>query len=199
MPSWWALDRPASDQFAVALIPVVVVLAQHDHAAARTYLETVIRWVLGQSDFGAGGLGLGTMNDTPREVVERLFNGAGGSTTLEASRSSYILTVVLDLCLALGELDLLEAVIEDARVLGLTPCTTVAVGEDTFQRGGGNVVPVLRMSYDRTGRIHPAAPATTPALNAKDVMLLVASCRSRHYTDAIATLLAAGGPGTVQG
>lgn len=182
--------RPISDQFAVALIPIATVLRRHDPQAAADYLRAVARWTMERHDHAHAGLGLGSMDETPREVVERLLGGSLESTTVSRSQSTYVLTVLLDLCISAEERELFEAVHNDAKALRLTPCSTSA-GKRTevFRRAGGPVRPVPRITYEADGSATPEREQDSgwPPL---ETLLLTASCRSRHYTTPVNALLA---------
>lgn len=181
--------RPVSDQFAVALIPIVMVLRRHDPGAAADYLRAVARWTMERHNPAHAGLGLGSMDETPRDVVERLLGGWLESTTVSRSQTTYVLAVLLDLCLSAEEKDLFEAVLSDAEAFRLTPCST-SVGKrvETFRRAGGTVRPVPRIVYAADGSATPEREQDSgwPPL---DTLLLTASCRSRHYTASLAALL----------
>lgn len=182
--------RPVSDQFAVSLVPVAIVLHRVDPDAGRAYLEAVSKWLLDRSDPALGGLGLGLMEESPREVVERLLGGSSEATHPSRTLTSYVLTVILDLCLAAGYVDLYRDVLADSRTLRVTPDTTaVARGKrETFRRAGGPVQIVPRIEYGPDGPTYPTLPAESgwpPA----DTILLTATCRSRHYRGALEELL----------
>lgn len=181
--------RPVSDQFAVSLVPIAIVLHRQNPQAAADYLKAVARWLLDRSDPSQAGLGLGSMYEPPREVVERLLGGWLESTNVSRSQSSYVLTVILDLCLSTQQSDLFSAVRTDADALRLTPYTT-SVGKrpDTFRREGGPVRPVPRIAYDTDGSVTPPRKRDS-GWSPRDTLLLTASCRSRHYTDSITALL----------
>lgn len=181
--------RPVSDQFAVSLLPIVIVLHRQDRRAAADYLKAVARWTLDRSDPAKAGLGLGSIDESPRIVVERLLGGWLESTTLSRAQSSYVLTVILDLCLGVGESDLFAAVRSDAEALRLTPSSSSVGGRpETFRRAGGPVRPVPRISYEADGSATPQRERDSgwPAL---DTLLLTASCRSRHYANSYVALL----------
>jgi len=127
------------------------------------------------------GLGLGTMDDNATSVIERLLGGAFEATTVSRSLSSYVLTVLLDLCVALDEQNLYEDVLADARALGITPCTTevCAGATETYRRVGGPVVPVPRLQCSEGGSRSPDISRATE-LDPEAVLLLTAACRSRH-------------------
>lgn len=178
--------RLVSDQFAVSSIPVTCVLHRRDPQAAASYLRSVARWVLDRSDPNLNGFGLGTMDESPLEVTTRLFGGALEATALEPSRMSYALTVVLDLCLAVGESALFAAIYEDSKTLRIVPCTTTAPATaESFRRAGGPIRPVPRLEYAPDGSTTPRR-RTSSGYSSEDTLLLVAACRSRHYTDTIA-------------
>ncbi|WP_168443163.1 restriction endonuclease [Microbacterium sp. K35] len=181
--------RPISDQFAVSIIPTVLVLHRRDPATAAAYLRSVAKWLMDRTDPAFNGLGLGTMDDNPRSVVERLLGGVLEATTLSRSLSSYVLTVLLDICVALDEQDLYRDVLSDARALGITPCTTKVRSDaaETYQRAGGPVIPVPRLEYREDGSKSPDASRATE-LDAEAVLLLTAACRSRHDLAAVVSL-----------
>lgn len=176
--------RPVSDQFAVSLIPIVCVVHRRDPEAAAQYLRAAATWLMQRTDPTLNGLGLGTMDESPRDVVDRLLGGCLTATSLSPSRASYVLTVILDLCLATSHVDLFDAVLSNARNLQMTPCTTKVASGENFRRAGGGVIPVPRMEFKDHVLAYPALP-TSSGWSSSDTTLLVASCRSRHYTDAI--------------
>lgn len=96
-------------------------------------------------------------------------------------RRSYVLTVLLDICVALDEQDLYRDVLSDARALEITPCTTKvrADAAETYQGAGGPVIPVPRLEYREDGSKSPDTSRATE-LDAEGVLLLTAACRSRH-------------------
>nr|WP_244630544.1 MULTISPECIES: hypothetical protein [unclassified Microbacterium] len=178
-------SRPVSDQFAVSPIPITCVLHRRDPQAAAAYLRSIGRWLLDRSDPALNGLGLGTMDEAPLSVTSRLLAGALEATTLEPSRMSYVLTVLLDLCLAVGRRDLFAALYEDSRTLHLVPSTTtVPADAESFRRAGGPVRPVPRLEYAPDGSTTPTRRKSS-GCSSRDTLLLVAACRSRHYTDDI--------------
>lgn len=160
--------RPVSDQFAVSIIPIVCVLQRTNPMAAAEYLRSVATWLMNRSDPDKVGLGLGTLEESPRAVVERLLGGALASSSLVLNRSTYLLTVLLDLCLALNQIGLLADVLADARALRLTACTTTVPAEsETFRRVGGAVIPVPRVEYTTNGRTYPQSSSRAPSLRSR--------------------------------
>lgn len=183
------VTRPVSDQFAVSLLPIAVVVHRDSTDDARTFVRAVATWLIDRSDPSKHGLGLGSMDESPRAVIDRLLGGALESNTVTRTYSSYVLTVVLDLCLALGDTSLYDDVCADAGTLRITPRATSVRGKpEMFHRGGGAVMPVPRLAYDTGGAVTPKLAADA-GLPAPDTMLLVAACRSRHYTAAVTNLL----------
>lgn len=173
--------RPVSDQFAVSLIPITLLVHRAIPARAADFLKKVAKWLMDRHDPERGGLGLGNITEKPPHVVERLLGGYLAVTNVPRSQSSYVLTVLLDLCLALGENRLFNDVLADAQSFRITPCTTtVGSKTETFRRGGGPVHPVPYLDYGPE-RGTASQPPSNVCWSATDVLLLVASCRSRHY------------------
>ncbi|NJI58612.1 restriction endonuclease [Microbacterium oxydans] len=181
--------RPVSDQFAFSLIPITVVLHRSDPQRAAAYLRSVAQWLMERSDPERAGLGLGSMDETPLTVVERLLGGWLETTTLTRAQTSYVLTVLLDLCVAADLTDVFTDVRSDAGALRITPdATSVGTRRETFRRAGGTVRPVPRIMYDADGSATPPRDIECewPPL---DALLLLASCRSRLYTGTLTALL----------
>lgn len=182
--------RPVSDQFAISVIPIVAVLHRFAPHLASVYLRSVARWLIERSDATAGGLGLGAMDESPRMVVERLLGGWLETTEVSPSQSSYVLTVILDLCVAAGLADLYNDVRTDAEAMRITACaTSVGAREETFRRGGGTVRPLPRIEYHADGSTTPPRDLDC-AWPGADAVLLMASCRSRHYMSTLREILA---------
>lgn len=181
--------RPVSDQFAISLVPITAVVHRSAPHLASTYLRAVARWLMERSDAAAGGLGLGSMDEPPRMVVERLLGGWLEATELSPSKSSYVLTVILDLCIAAGLTDVYDDVRADAEAMRITACaTTVGAREETFRRGGGTVRPLPRIEYHADGSASPPRDLDC-AWHGADALLLTASCRSRHYISTLREIL----------
>ncbi|GGC96868.1 hypothetical protein GCM10011512_24860 [Tersicoccus solisilvae] len=173
--------HPVGDLFAPSVVAVTVMLATSDHAAAKAYLSRVARWVLDRYDEDLAGLGLASLAEDEERTAERLLGGSLASTTLDRRTSSYLMTVVLDLALHLGEMDLYEAVRDNVSALRVVPHATSA--DETkarWARGGTDVWPLPRVEFE-SWDVQIARPAqnspTSPVLS----LLLAAGCRSRHY------------------
>lgn len=180
--------RPVSDQFAISLLPITLTVRREDRQLARSYLRSCATWMMDRHDPELDGLGLGSMEDAPISVVQRLLGGLLDATDLTISRSSYVLTVVLDLALELEELELYSDILADANALQLTPLTTtVGTRPENFRRAGGAVIPLPWLEYGTSGRVRPDLPRESP-WTADDALLLMASCRSRHYLEGVTAI-----------
>ncbi|KUH82203.1 hypothetical protein AU186_10275 [Mycobacterium sp. GA-1999] len=99
--------------------------------------------------------------------------------------------VVLDLLIAIGDMELYDAVRSNViDVLRMAPCSTAAKEvEADWRRGGNHVWPQPRVDYGPPGASPPAHHSHLPPVPPKDALLLTAVCRSRHYPQAIIQLL----------
>jgi hypothetical protein len=183
--------RPPADQFAASLIPPTIALARSDRVAAIAFLRLVSEWLLDRHDPAHGGLGLGDLEEDEEVAVERLLGGALTSTQRQPRRQSYIATVVLDLMIALGAEELYEAVRENFEALRIV--STISAADEKkadWRRGGHSVWPQPRVEYRPWKEPRPNQHSQAPPVSPIDAVLLSAVCRSRHYPDAVASLLA---------
>jgi hypothetical protein len=185
-PGTW---RPPADQFAVSLVPPVVVIARDDPASAVKYIKSVCNWLLDRHDSLCSGLGLASLDEDEQVAAERLLGGSLESTKLDRRRASYVATVVLDLLLILRIDDLYEAVLVNLKALQIFPITTTANElKANWLRGSGSVWPQPSINYE-SGEA-PEHHAKSPPVAARDALLLSAVARSRHYPRAISELIA---------
>ncbi|MFZ1282923.1 MAG: hypothetical protein WAQ75_02240 [Propionicimonas sp.] len=181
--------RPPSDAFAVSIVPVVCALGRRGRDSASDYLRLVARWLLDRHDDELGGLGLASLDESEEVTVERLLGGKLSGTTLERRRPSYLLAVVLDLFIVLGDQARYEAVRDQARALRIVPTMTYAhESESWWLRGGPAVWPQPNIPYGDWGAM-PVHHAVSIEVAAIDAVLMAAVCRSRHNVNAIAEVL----------
>lgn len=183
--------RPPSDQFAVSVIPAVIVLARSDPDAARAFLKDVVTWLLDRHDPAQSGLGLGSMDEPEYVVAQRLVGGALETTGLDVRLSSYLATVLLDLCVVLGASDLFEALLANIRALRIVPCLTAADERlARWRRGGTHVHFHPRVDYGPWAATRPPHHGWVSLLDPRDSLLLSAVCRSRHNVQSVASWIA---------
>jgi hypothetical protein len=182
--------RPPSDAFAVSIIPLVCVLGQADSRGASDYLRDVAQWVLDRYDEGLSGLGLASIDESEEASVERLLGGRLSGTTLEGRRSSYLIAVVLDLLLVLGDQVRYEAVRDQVRALRVQPSMTYAdESVSKWCRGGPDVWPQPNIGYQEWSAPRPRHHDQDASVSALDATLLTAVCRSRHSMRAVSDTL----------
>lgn len=188
--------RPPSDQFAVSVIPIVAVVAANDQAAAVAYLTKTAKWLLDRHDLGTAGLGLASLDESEEVTAERLVGGPLECTKLEIRYSSYLTTVLLDLCLVVdGAGDLFDALRENVQAMRIIPCLTAADEQRAqWRRGGATVYWHPRVDYRPWGVAPPLHHAWDPPVQAPDALLLTAVCRSRHYVRAVQAWIAEAPP-----
>ncbi|MDI6626464.1 MAG: hypothetical protein QME72_01940 [Rhodococcus sp. (in: high G+C Gram-positive bacteria)] len=180
--------RPPSDQFAVGVLPAVVVLATADRVTARSYLRRVSQWMLDSYDQGKSGLGLGGIDESESVQFERIAGGRTTLTTLECRRSSYLVCVVLDALWVLGEGDLYDAVRQNAFAVEIVPSAVRAREEHSrWRRGGKSVYPQPRVDYPEWSERADAEQHNIQ--EALDSILLAAVARNRHDPGAYKVLL----------
>lgn len=178
--------RVPSDQFAASIVPVVSVLASDDMEAARAFLRNVGLWLLDRHDPEKAGLGLGSLDESEEVAVERLLGGGLSTTLLEIRRMSYLATVLLDLCLLSGGLELYAALRTNFETLQVVPYITAAnehIGQ--WRRGGTGVHLHPRVEYGATADPAPIHHSFDGGLDPRNALLLGAVCRSRHDVGAI--------------
>lgn len=181
--------RPPSDQFAIGVVPIAIVLSNVSLDAARDYLATVARWLVDSYDSSLSGLGLGSLDEDEVSAIERLLGGPLEVVSLERRQSSYLACLVLDLCLLIGATELYSAVLDNLDAVRVVPSMTAADERTAhWRRGGGTVVPVPRVDYGGPGTEAAHHRWPSPA-STREVLLLQAACRSRHYFLAIADAL----------
>lgn len=179
--------RPISDRFAVSVAAPLVVLARRDRSAARDYLRALAKWVIscyGDSQFG---LGISSIDESDEVAVERLLGAALESTKLASRRSSYLATVLLDLLVITGAVDLYGALRKNLSALRVVPSGTSADESIArWRRSGTGVWPEVRIEFEDT-------PTTTtlvrPHIPAIDALMLASVCRSRHDATSIRALV----------
>lgn len=183
--------RPAADQFAAALVPPTLVLAKTDRTAALSFLRSVSDWLSDRHDAALNGLGLADLEESEELAIERLLGGSLTSTKCQPRQQSYIATVVLDLLIALDAEELYEAVRMNFQAVRIVPTITAAdENEADWRRGGNDVWPQPNVEYLPWNEPRPRHHAQHPTVSSVDALLLSAVCRSRHYVDAFASILA---------
>lgn len=188
-----ACIRPVSDQFAAAIAPVALALARlRGKEAARNYLARCAKWTLDRYDASESGLGLAALEESEEVACERILGGTLSSTSLDRRSGSYVSTVLLDLCTALGLTDLYESLRHNFNAVQVVPSSTRADESTTrWARGGLGVNPHPRLDYAR-GDEQPRAAHHEWTLAGPsapvDRLLLAASCRSRHSFTALQQL-----------
>ncbi|GAB3584714.1 hypothetical protein GCM10027406_31590 [Leifsonia lichenia] len=183
--------RPVSDQFAVSLLPVAMVLGAKNPAAAITYVRSIAIWLLDRYDPDKAGLGLASIGEPELVAVERLLGGAFDVTETTRRPSSYLVSVVMDLCILLGARDLYDVMLDNLTALRITPEMEAAnENKAHWRRGGDGVHPHPVVTYQAWGSPLPPHHQWTVDATACDAMLLTASCRSRHYPSILRAWLA---------
>lgn len=182
--------RPPSDAFAVAIIPTVCVLAVHDPAAAAHYLRRVAQWTLDRHDDHLAGLGLGGIDESEEHVIERLLAGALTSTTLDRRTGSYVMSVVLDMLLVLGEASLYDGVLGQAEAVQMHATGVYADEYRARWRRSGAIWPQPNITYESASGTAPPHHAAT-GRDALTDLLLTAVTRNRHHPAAVTSLIRA--------
>lgn len=174
-------SRPPSDLFASSVVATTVMLNSIDGRAARTFLRRVAQWTLDCYDDTRAGLGLASLDEDERITASRLLGGALTVGAPPQRSGSYLLTVILDLALHLGEHELYEAILDNALALQIAPESRRADEEKArWRRGGRDIWPHPRVNFERWER-QIARPLLTSGAGGALALMLLASCRSRHY------------------
>lgn len=111
--------HPISDRWAVSLLPAALLAYQAEPAVVEQYLREIVRW-LGDHHEGEA-LGLAPADADPQEEVDYLLGGALEHVERRRRRTSYVATVVLDLCAALELPEVYEVAYNDFDAVDVTP------------------------------------------------------------------------------
>jgi hypothetical protein len=129
------LAHPISDRYAVSLVPACVAIALADPRAAAMVLQSATVWLCDR--YERGEMGLPSAEHTPAGELEHLLGGSFEWTRVERRRSSFLASILLDLC-AVFELEALYAdVRNDVEAVGINPAVIrLADGADQYLRTG---------------------------------------------------------------
>lgn len=186
-----ATARPISDQFAVSLIPIVMLLAAKDPALAIAYVRSTAQWLLDRYDAAKAGLGLASVGEPELVAVERLLGGALDFTETTVRPSSYLASVIMDLLMLLDAKELYETMLANLAAYRIVPEIEAANEERArWKRGGEGVHLHPVVTYNGWGSPPPLHHKWTVGVNPRDALLLTAACRSRHYPSMLQEWLA---------
>lgn len=187
------LARPLSDQYAVGMIPVVKVIARESPDSAVELLRRCAVWMC--DAYEPGQLGLAGVDADPREEIERIIGASLEAVNHERRVGSMLATVLLDLCAALGLIDLYADLYNDIYAVRMYPqVLRLAEGADEYIRTGfGNRIdPHVDFAEqlgasDLVASHHrdPAGSALLSAGRAWDLLAILSALRDRHYVCAL--------------
>ncbi len=176
------IRRPISDEHGVSIAAIAIAMCQLDIDSAYRYVVDVSQWLLDRYDPDQSGLGIAGLDESRESVAARLIGGAFDSSP-ERRQSSYLATVVLDLCIYLGARNLYETLLDNLAAIQVTPCLTSADEQKAaWRRGGDHVWPDPNPGFNRANmsRTHRGnEPIESPGLS----ILVSLLTRSRHYPE----------------
>lgn len=177
------MGRPLSDRWASSLICAVLSTFRDAPAEVAELLETVIIWI---ADSYENQPGLASVDSSELEEIEYLLGASLSHVEIRRRRSSYLATVVLDLCLFFGFRELYLAAVRDFRAVNIAP-TILLADESTAKWGAGEFgiqsIPLLRYeeTWNPDTRFPPHGDVARPEhLPAWDALALACLPRNRH-------------------
>lgn len=187
--------RPISDRWAISLMCAALSAFRDDPHGVAKLLEAVIVWV---ADSYADGLGLAPVDSSERQEIEYLLGATLSDVEVTKRRTSYLATMVIDLCAFFGFRDLHRMAIEDFRAVDIAP--TVLVADEQRAKWGASEsgltslsnVRLYQETWDSNARLAPHHEVSGPmGLPAWDALALASLPRNRHPYWAFSQVVAA--------
>ncbi len=193
--------HPVSDRYAVALIPIVAVLAASDRPTAEGALQRATVWLCDRYDRGESGLA--QVDASPADEVRSMLGAPFETIPLRERRSSLIGGVLLDLAALLGLDSAYADIRNDIQAVRVFPSVLLTPdSRDQFLIEGeenrwdynpdyaDNLDPELPAAPHLVERVDERALAT--AGRWWDLLAVSAALRDRHFVSAIRMALTQG-------
>jgi hypothetical protein len=177
------IGRPLSDRWAVSLMCAALSAFHDSPTEVAELLRAVVVWV---ADSYENRPGLASVDCSELEEIEYLLGASLSHIEIRRRRTSYLATVVLDLCVFFGFRDLYLAAVRDFHAVDLVP-TILLADERAAKWGAGESgirsIPLLR--YEETWNFDNRLPphddtARLEGLPAWDALALACLPRNRH-------------------
>jgi hypothetical protein len=177
------LARPVSDRWTTSLMCAGLSAFRDDPDEVARLLEAVIIWITNSYE---NGQGLAPVDSSELEEIEYLLGAALSHVDVRKRRTSYLATMVIDLCAFFGFRDLYLAAIHDLRAVAIAP--TVLVADEQLAKWGAGefgLTSLTNVRYRETwssdARLAPHHEITGPeGLAAWDALALACLPRNRH-------------------
>ncbi len=177
------MERPPSDRWAVSLMCASLAAYPNSPAKVADLLENAIIWTV---DYYDGRPGLAPVDCAELEEIEYLMGFPLSHVELRNRRSSYLATMLIDLCAFFGFKKLYEAALNDFYAVNVVP-TMISADERLARWGAGEfgISLVNHVRYQRrwnSDAVLASHHRTRPAedIPAWDALALACLPRNRH-------------------